>query len=203
MLEGINKNIFEQLEVLEEILRKNTKLMKILEVLEKYALTNPDFKNYYIGAGGINQTVFNYYHGFDLNYGIKDFDIVYYDLDTSYEKEDRIIKDLELLLKDIDGVFDVKNEARVHIWYKEKYGTEIIPYVSVEDAISSWGATITCIGVRLEKGKFKVCCPYGLNDIFSMTIRPVKGHFTEDAYIARANRWKNKWNKLKIISWND
>ena len=32
-------------------------------------------------AGSINQTIFNYYHGYDLNYGIKDFDVAYFDDD--------------------------------------------------------------------------------------------------------------------------
>ena len=95
MIEGKNKSLEEQLIVLEEILKKNDKLMSILKVLETYSLENPSFSNWYVGAGGVNQTVFNYYHGFEIDYGIKDYDIVYFDSDTSYEAEDKIIKDLE------------------------------------------------------------------------------------------------------------
>jgi len=51
-------------------------------------------KNYYLAAGAVNQTVFNYYHDFPLDQGIKDFDIVYFDPDVSYEKEDEWIKKL-------------------------------------------------------------------------------------------------------------
>lgn len=57
---------------------------------------------------------------------------------------------------------------------KENYNREIKPYKSVEDAISRWGTTITCIGVRLEENKLKICSPYGLEDLFSLIIRPVK-----------------------------
>ena len=102
MLEGVNKPIDIQINILKEILFKNEKLLQTLEVLEEYAKENPRFKNYYLGAGGVNQTVFNYYHGYDLNYGIKDFDIVYYDEDESYEAEDIIIKDLSKRLSNID-----------------------------------------------------------------------------------------------------
>ena len=63
MLDGLNKSIDVQLEVFEKIISKNKKLMKILDILESYALENPRFKNWYVGAGGVNQTVFNYYHG--------------------------------------------------------------------------------------------------------------------------------------------
>ena len=201
VLEGVNKSIDIQVEILKEILFKNEKLVETLEVLEEYSKENPKFKDYYIGAGGVNQTVFNYYHGFDINYGIKDFDIVYYDSDESWEAEDIIIKDLEKRLSHIDASFDIKNQGRVYVWYNEKYGTNREKYTSVEDAISSWGATVTCVGVRLEDGDLKVYCPYGLNDIFSMTIRPVKKDFTKENYIERANRWKENWEKLKIVNW--
>ena len=153
MLDGLNKSIDVQLDVFEKIISNNKKLMKILDVLEEYALENPNFKNWYVGAGGVNQTVFNYYHGYEGDYGIKDYDIVYFDEDTSYEAEDVIIKDLEERLKNIDVVSDIKNQARVHIWYNPKYGTNREPYTSCEDAVSSWGSTVTCIGIRKEHGK--------------------------------------------------
>ena len=201
MLDGLNKSIDVQLEVFEKIISNNKKLMKILDVLEKYALENPSFKNWYVGAGGVNQTVFNYYHGYEGDYGIKDYDIVYFDDDTSYEAEDVIIKDLEKRLKDMDVVSDIKNQARVHIWYNPKYGTNREPYTSCEDAVSSWGSTVTCIGIRKENGQLIVYCPYGLNDLFSLTIRPVKRYFDKESYEARSKRWKAKWDKLNIVEW--
>ena len=201
MLDGLNKSIDVQLDVFEKIISNNKKLMKILDVLEKYALENPSFKNWYVGAGGVNQTVFNYYHGYEGDYGIKDYDIVYFDEDTSYEAEDVIIKDLEKRLKDMDIVSDIKNQARVHIWYNPKYGTNREPYTSCEDAVSSWGSTVTCIGIRKENGQLIVYCPYGLNDLFSLTIRPVKRYFDKESYEARSKRWKAKWDKLNIVEW--
>jgi len=198
MIIGTNKSINYQLKILEEILLKNQKLKNILEILSKSNL-----KNYYVAAGSINQTVFNYYHGYELDYGIKDFDIVYYDEDLTYEKEDEIIKYVTSLLKDISTDLDIKNEARVHLWYKDKYGKEIIPYTSVEDAISSWGTTVTCIGVRLENDKLVVCAPFGLNDLFNMTIRPVKRQYTEEQYLIKTESWLKKWNKLTVIPWNN
>ena len=190
-LNGANLSIDKQIIILESILKKNTKLMEILKILD-----DDGIKNYYVGAGCINQTVFNYYHGYELDYGIKDYDIVYYDDDLSYDTEDIVIKRLENKFKDLDILVDIKNQARVHLWYYEKYGIKRTPYVSVEDAIASWGATITCIGVRLEKEKLVVYAPYGLNDIFGMVIRPVKREFTKGSYDERAECWMKKWPKL-------
>ena len=196
LLNGVNCSIEEQLVILEKILKYNTKLMKILDILEKDGINN-----YYVGAGCINQTVFNYLHGFDIDYGIKDYDIVYFEEDTSYESEDIVIKRLENKFRDLDVVVDIKNQARVYIWYYEKYGIKRLPYTSVEDAISSWGATVTCIGVRLENGKLVVYAPYGLSDIFGMIIRPVKRDFTKEAFDERSLRWMSKWPNLKKIDW--
>lgn len=197
-LNGASKTLSEQIEILKTILLKNEKLKKVLTILSESNL-----KNYYVAAGCINQTVFNYYHDNDIDFGIEDFDIVYFDDDLSYEKEDEVIKYVSSLLKDIDIECDIKNEARVHLWYGEKYGKNIEPYTSVEDAISSWGTSITCIGVRLEEGKLIVCAPYGLNDLFDMTIRPIKKQFSKEQYQIKITKWKNKWPLLKVLPWND
>lgn len=195
-MDGFNVNINEQLEILDKILRNNTKLMKILDILE-----NDGIDNYYVGAGCINQTVFNYFHGNVIDYGINDYDIVYYDNDTSYESEDAVIKRLENKFNKLDVNVDIKNQARVYIWYYEKYGIKKEPCVSVEDAISKWVATITCVGVRLEKEKLVVYAPYGLNDIFGMIIRPVKQDCSKDIYNDKALKWMKKWPLLKKIEW--
>ncbi len=197
---GTNKSLNEQLIIFEKILSTNNDLMIVLERLSKSNL-----KNYYVGAGAINQTVFNYYHGFDSNYGIKDYDIVYFDKDLSYEKEDIIIKNISQLLSDINIDFDIKNEARVHLWHKEKYGSDIEPYTSVEDAISKWFTTVTCIGVRLEDNNLIVFAPYGLNDLFNLLIRPIKQNslLKKNYYDDKVNNWKNRWPLLKTIEWNE
>ena len=198
MVVGINKNLSEQIDILKNILLQNPKLKEVLTILSKSKL-----ENYYVAAGCINQTVFNYYHGKELDFGIEDFEIVYFDDDLSYEKEDKVIRYVKDLLNDINIELDIKNEARVHLWYGDKYGKDIKPYTSVEDAISSWGTSITCIGVRLENDELIVCAPYGLDDLFSMTIRPIKRQFTEEQYLIKTAKWKSKWPKLKVLNWNE
>ena len=197
LLNGYNLPLDRQIEILTSILLSSSKLKMILE-----RLANSNLENYYIGAGAINQTVFNYYHGYDMDYGIGDYDIVYFDEDLSYEAEDQVISYIHDLLKDINIITDVKNEARVHLWYEEKYGNKIEPYISVEDAVSSFGTSITCIGVRLENNKLIVYAPYGLNDLFTMTIRPIKRQFSEEQYKIKTAKWKSKWQMLKIMPWN-
>lgn len=189
--------------IVENILRKSNTIMTILEVLEKYAQEDSTFKDYYLAAGCINQTILNDFHGYNLDYGIEDYDIVYYEDDTSYEKEDQRIKNIQnKLIKIKDISLDIKNQKRVPIWYYEKYHKKKKEYTSVEDAISSWTSTITCIGVRLEEGKMIITSPYGLDDLINMIIRPVKKETSRINYYEKAKKWQKKWPKLKIISWS-
>ena len=202
MLEGKNKNLEVQIEVLEKILKQNKTVWKVLEILEEYAKENKNFKDYYLSAGCINQTVFNYYHNYPLEQNIKDYDIVYYEEDTSYEAEDIIIKEIQNRVKELNIECDIKNEKRVPIWYNEKYHTNRGDYTSTEDAIRRWTTTITSIGVRLENKKLIVCAPYGLNDLFTMTIRPIKLEITKEIYEGKCEKWKKYWPKLNIIEWD-
>ena len=197
-LKGKDKSLDIQVNILEKIIMESEVLNKILKVLDE----NFGY-DYYVAAGSINQTIFNYYHGYPLDNGIDDIDIVYFDKDTSYEKEDKIIKEVSELLKDINIRLDIKNQARVHLWYGKKFGHEIDANKSVEEAISKWGTTVTCIGVRISNGKFKVYAPYGLNDLFKMTIRPVKDNFIKEDYYKKCAKWKEKWKLLTIIPWDN
>lgn len=196
MLDGLNKNLDVQINVLKEILFMNKKLKYLLEILDEC-----NINQCYIGAGCINQTVFNYYHGYEMDYGINDYDIVYFDEDVSYDVEDRVINKIRSKVKNKDIKLDIKNQARVYLWYYEKYGIMRKPYVSVNDAISKWTSTVTCVGVRIKDGKFEVYAPYGLNDLFGLIIRPVKIEIDKESYEERCIKWKKKWPKLKIISW--
>jgi len=196
--QGDNKTLSEQIKLFKEILLQNKKLIALLQILDDLGI--PDC---YVTAGCINQTVLNYLHGYEIDYGIGDYDIVYYDEDVSYEAEDRIIKRIEAKASNLGLNLDIKNQARVHLWYEEKFGHPMDKYTCVEDAINRWGTTMTCIGVKMHNGKLDVYAPYGLNDLFSMTVRPNKVQFIKKDYIKKTNRWKEKWPLLVVLPWED
>ena len=197
MIDGYQKPIDEQVKCLKEILFLNKYLVQVLEAIKEL-----NIDNCYVGAGAINQTVFNYLHGYDITNNIKDYDIIYFDSDISYEAEDKIIKKIKKKLSKFPFDLDIKNEARVHLWYKDHFGEEIDPYTSVFDSISNWSTTITCIGVRLEDD-LKVYAPYGLDDLFGLTIRPIKDNMYSEIYEKKIKRWKEIWPKLKVINWEE
>jgi len=181
---------------LERILRSSEVVWKVLEKSQSFGLSS-----YYIGAGVISQTVWNYQNGNPLLQGIEDIDFVYFDSDLSYEKEDSIIHRIEGGLAGIPLKIDVKNEARVHLWYKSHFGYDIPPYHTLEEAVDSWPTTATTVGVRLEGDRLKVYARFGLDDLFEQVIRPNKVAVKQEVYQAKCKKWSAKWPTLKIIPW--
>lgn len=193
---GYNCDLETQKQLLFKILSENFVLFKVIKEAQNIGL-----KNYYIGAGCICQTVWNFQNGLNLMHGISDIDFVYFDDDLSYEKEDIVIKQVQRKFGELPIKIDVKNQARVHLWYKEHYGYNLKPYISVENAINSWPTTATSIGVRIHDDTFIVYAPFGLNDMFGQIIRPNKTQITEETYLKKYKKWSLKWNTLNFIEW--
>lgn len=194
------KTIDEQIKQAILILERNKDLMTILDYISELNLPN-----FYIAAGSVFQTIWNYYDGKPLNYGIKDIDIIYYDevnLSKEIEKdlENKIINYFKEL--DINYEFDVHNEARMHLWKKENENKNIDQYKNSEDAIAQWIATIHAIGITKENGNIKIYAPYGLSDIFSRTVRPIKHkNNSKELYDKKVISWSNRFDNLNIIEW--
>jgi len=196
---GYNCDLVAQKNLLLSIVSKNDVLLEILIKTQLLGL-----KNYYIGAGCICQTVWNYQNDKDLMYGISDIDFVYFDdSDISYEAEDFVIKKVKQQFLHLPVDIDVKNQARVHLWYKARYGYDIKPYTSLEEAINTCPTTATSVGIRMVDKDLLVYAPFGLNDMFGQVIRANKTQITKDTYITKCQKWIAKWPTLKIIDWEE
>lgn len=194
----VNSNLQSQLKAIETIVLQNSALQTILERTPGLSLPN-----WYLGAGCISQTVWNYFSGRDLLDNLNDADLVYFDdTDLSFEAEDRRIHLGRELFSDVPIHVDLENQARVHLWYERHFGYPIQPYKSVEEAIRNWPTTATAVAVKYDdKGVFKVYAPYGVNDLFSMIARPNKVQIIEEIYMDKVNRWKACWPNLRAIPW--
>ena len=74
-------------------------------------------------AGAIAQTVWNLAAGHPAERGIKDADLVYFDAaDLSAEAEAAHECRIRERFGDLPCKLDVKNEARVHLWYEARFG---------------------------------------------------------------------------------
>lgn len=58
------------------------------------------------------------------------------------------------------------------------------------------------MGITKINENIKVYAPYGLSDIFSKTIRPIKHKAnSKELYDKKVASWKTRFNNLNIIEW--
>ena len=79
----------------------------------------------WIVSGCLVQTAWNMLTARPVGYGINDYDVFYFDPDTSWQAEDAVIRKLQDRFANLDIELEVRNQARVHLWYPEKHG---LPY---------------------------------------------------------------------------
>lgn len=129
---------------------------------------------------------------------MSDFD----DTDLSWEAEDEVIQAGAKLFADLPTRVEIRNQARVHLWYAQKFGLPCPQHKSTEEAIQSWLSGTALFGVRLlDDGDWKVFAPWGFTDILALTVRPNPASGTKALYDKKVARWESLWPGLTVIAW--
>jgi uncharacterized protein len=190
--------IEQQLAHLRSALRRNRTLT---EVLARAA--GMDLPHWYLVAGCLYQTVWNVVTGQPPDAGILDYDLAYFDdSDLSWDAEDAVIRAGDEIFAGLPAPVQVRNQARVHLWYEQKFGVPCPPHTSTEAAIDTFEATAACLGVRREPGgRWRSYAPYGLADVFNLVVRPNPVLAPRHVYQAKAARWRRQWPGLTVLPW--
>jgi hypothetical protein len=155
---------------ISELIRASPTLMTVLEVLRQQRL--PDAL---VMSGAIYQTVWNALTGRPADHGIKDYDVGYFDPDTSYDAEDVVIRRVAAAFDNpLRAMVEVRNQARVHLWFASHFGHPYgEPLTSTAEALSRFVCPAFAVGVRLEDDdELTVAAPFGLEDVIAMRLRP-------------------------------
>lgn len=181
---------------LRTIIYENNWFMKVLRTVRESSL--PDW---FVGAGVIRSMVWDHLHGYTSPTLLKDVDVVYFDLINLGQEHDRLYLG-QLASKLPDVPWEVTNQAAVHLWFHEYFGYAVLPLGSCEEAISTWPETATSIGVRLLlNNELYIFAPFGLEDLFNMTLRRNPKRVTLELFRRRVVEKKIslKWPKVKVI----
>ncbi len=164
-----------------------------------------DLPDWYIVSGALYNLVWNRLTNRPEAHGIKDIDLFYYDAsDLTYEAEDRIIKAGDKLFSDVPLPVEIRNQARVHLWYEKHFGLVCPPLRSSENSIGRFASKTHAVGIRLEAdGGLKLYAPFGLNDIFSFRIIPNPVADNRATYQAKALRAQQNWPEVTVVPWHD
>ncbi|WIY06837.1 nucleotidyltransferase family protein [Amycolatopsis mongoliensis] len=185
-------------ERLQDILSHNEILVELLHRAREF-----DLPHWYFAAGCVVQTVWNVLSERGAARGIQDYDLVYHDAaDLGWDAEDRVIRTVAARCEDLPAEVEVRNEARVHLWYEAKFGLPCRPYPTTESAIDAFPSVCSCIGVRLERdGTWHFHAPRGLDDLFAMVVRPNPVLAPREVYETKAARWLTQWPRLRVLPW--
>lgn len=152
----------------------------------------------YLCAGSLFQSFWNVKSGLGVQHGIKDYDVFYYDTDTSWESEDAIIKRAREALGDVADKVEIRNQARVHLWYEARFGSPIEPLMTSEHGIDQFLIECSCIGVSLHDGS--LYAPYGLNDMANGQLKMNPANPKPHLFLQKAKDYQSRWHWLSIIT---
>ncbi len=154
----------------------------------------------WLDSGALFQTAWNVKTERPPTYGIKDYDIMYFDADPSWETEDAVIKRAAALFADLGVDVEVRNQGRVHIWYEAKFGMPYPPLTRATDGIDRFLCDCAMVGIRPDGAGFEVYAPKGFADIENMTVRPSGvANFNAGRYFEKAARWREVWPEITIL----
>jgi hypothetical protein len=157
-------------ERLTAILCATPRLMRVLSVARRLCL--PDWL---VFSGAVYQPVLNHLTGRPFDYGIKDYDLGYFDAsDLSYEAEDAVIRQVKAAFDEpLRSTVEVRNQARVHLWFEAKFSEPYGPLSSTAEALERFASATFAVGVRLEPDdRLYIEAPFGLADLFALRLRP-------------------------------
>ena len=190
--------IQQQLAHLRAAWRRNRTLTDVLA-----RAAGMDLPGWYLVAGCLYQTVWNVVTGQPPEAGILDYDLAYFDdSDLSWDAEDAVIKAGNEIFAGLPAPVQIRNQARVHLWYEQKFGVPCPPHASTEAAIDTFEATAACLGAgRGPSGRWRIYAPYGLADMFNLVVRPNPVLAPRHVYQAKAARWRQQWPGLTVLPW--
>ncbi|SCB07371.1 nucleotidyltransferase family protein [Rhizobium hainanense] len=148
-------------------------------------------------AGCLFQTLWNYRSGRSPNWGVKDYDIFYFDdRDLSWEAEDDVIQTVKQALGSLSDRMEIRNQARVHLWYPEKFGKPYPPLKRVEEGIDRYLISCTRVGIRVDDGS--VYAPDGFDDMWNGVLRVNPANVQPDLFKRKCVDFLARWPWLSI-----
>jgi hypothetical protein len=181
---------------LADIVRADPGLMHVLTTVRGLGLND-----WRVFSGAVYQSVWNAVTDRPVGYGRNDYDLGYFDPDVSWDAEDAVIRRVAAAFDEpFRSEVEVRNQARVHIWFPDRFGEPYEPLTGTDEALSRFVAPAFAVGVRLEADdSISVAAPFGLEDVFSMTLRPNPNRPLAKGWDKAVTSARARWSELTVI----
>lgn len=162
-----------------------------------------DLPDWWVVSGILYNSVWNHLTGKPSGHGIKDIDLFYFDAeDLSYDAEDGVIVAGMEVFDDLPIPVEIRNEARVHLWYEKKFGRKCPPYRDCRHAIDHFASKTHSVGIQLQPDDtLDLYAPYGLEDIFSFHVTPNHALDNRVTHEEKGARAKSNWPQITVVPW--
>lgn len=178
------------------IIRNDPDLMTVLTTVRGLGLND-----WLLFSGAVYQAAWNDITGQAPGYGVKDFDVGYFDEDVSWEAEDAVIKRVaDAFEEPLRSRVEVRNQRRVSEWFEAKFGEPYPPIKDTAEALTRFVAPAFAVGVRLEDDdQITVVAPFGLDDVFDMRIRPNPHRQVAKDWDRITAKALERWPELTVV----
>jgi uncharacterized protein len=93
---------------------------------------------------------------------------------------------------------EVRNQARVHVWFKGHFGEPHIPLLCTAKALKRFVSPMFTVGVRLKRNdRMHITAPFGLADLFALRLRPNPRRFSAK-FSQVAARVTRRWPEVTV-----
>jgi uncharacterized protein len=151
-------------------------------------------------AGCLFQTIWNTQSGRPPAEHIADYDVFYFDpTDLSYEAEDAQIRRLADAVADLPAKVELKNQARVHLWYLARFGHGYPQLQSSTQGIDRFLVACTCVGISCKAHQPpQVYATHGLDDLYRGHLAPNPRHLNPALFAAKTESYRRRWLWLTV-----
>lgn len=187
-----------QAEAVRIIIGQTPFLVATLQRLRDLAL--PDS---WLVSGAIYNSVWNHLSGRPPLTGINDIDVFYFDAsDLSYEAEDRVLCQAEPAFADLPLPVQIRNQARVHLWYERHFGAPYAPLKNSCEAVDRFASTTHAVAARLDgRDGIELYTPYGLEAVLAFRVVPNYRTENRETHERKAARARTVWPELVVEPW--
>lgn len=151
-------------------------------------------------AGCLYQAIWNRLAGRPPGENVKDYDVFYWDEDTSWEAEDAVIRRADGLFGDLGVEIEFKNQKRVPIWYPRRFGAPYAPVTRAADGIDRFQVLCTCVGLTPRR---ELYAPFGLDGLYAGRLKINPSTPTPDLARSKMDSYRSRWPWLTIVEEQD
>ena len=113
-----------------------------------------------------------------------------------------MIKTMEQALVGLPVPVQPRNQARVHLWFEQKFGFPFAPLATARESLLRYASKTHAVAARLEPhGGMTIDAPFGLEDMFAFRVTPNPAADNRLTHEKKGARIRSVWPEVTVVPW--